>query len=344
MNTRVSSSCPPLAVIVPVDLARRPRHLLARLDTLAAHPGMEAIEIVVAHNDRGTRHDRALRRRMAAFAHVTLASAPHYDGPVNCARLRNQAVAAAAAPVLMLLDADIHPDPALFLACAGLVAGGAIPLAMLPCLYLSQWASRRLQAGRMSAQEIVAAYLAFSRRHFQHMASPSSIVALRREDYWRAGGFDEAFTGHGYEDFDFLLRLAHLHRLLPGGEELAEDRACRAPLLAEGFRKQLGMLSLPWLLERRMAFHLYHRKAPADPYYAARAGNAKRLLGKLRAGGLCERRAPSGAASLIDTFFGLCRHKGVPARDFFVLFDTRPGHVDRLARWPERLRFLLGRR
>jgi predicted glycosyltransferase involved in capsule biosynthesis len=54
----------------------------------------------------------------------------------------------------------------------------------------------------------------FSRKEFLHLASPSSITILKSDDYRMIKGFDERFRGHGYEDFDFLIRLYELHGML----------------------------------------------------------------------------------------------------------------------------------
>lgn len=333
----------PLCAVIPVDLLRRPANLLHRVLDLARYPGMARLKMVVAHNDRGSRHDRALVRKLAAFPHVTLVSHAFHCGPVNSGLLRNRGAQHVDSATMLLLDADLYPHPDLFLSSASLVASGAEKLVALPCLYLTKWASGRLRAGRETPSTILDGYLSFKRRYFQHMASPSSVVVLRTEDYRHLNGFDETFHGHGYEDFDFMLRLAMLHELIPRTADLLENKSFRAPLLAQGFRKYLGRLSLPRLLDRQVVFHLYHGKPHGDTYYRARAENAERLLRKLGewVAGAVGAYAPSEHL-LIDEFFAHCKERGLVAQDFFVLFDTRPGHVDRHANWIERAKYLLG--
>ncbi|MBB2917258.1 glycosyltransferase family 2 protein [Cupriavidus alkaliphilus] len=331
-----------LAIVIPVDLPRRPGDLISKLERFVRAPGMAGMEIVIAHNDRGTKQDLALRRTLGVLPHVRLFSARFYTGSVNSGFLRNRAVEFAEAPIILLLDADIVSNPELFSECSNRVSSGEAPFIMLPCLYLTKWASKRLITDKISADEILDAYFSFRRRHFQHMASPSSILFLRKDEYWEIGGFDEAFVGHGYEDFDFALRLALHHGMIPICEDLLENRSYRAPLLAEGFRKYLGHISLPYILEKKIAFHLFHKKPVGDSYYQARAANAERFGRKVRdimSRSSYDATAPS---SLIDAFFSLCREVGVEARDYFVLFDTRPGYIDRLSTWTERFRFLIG--
>jgi predicted glycosyltransferase involved in capsule biosynthesis len=335
-------AAPCLSVAVPVDLLRRPRDLLDRVTRLVGHPGMEKMEIVVAHNHRGTRHDRLLVTRLRELAHVTLVSSAFYDGSPNSGYLRNRAVERAGAATTLLLDADIYPDPDLFLLCARQIFDLQTKMVVLPCLYLTKWASRRLCRGKETKSTVLDAYFAFRRQCFQHMANPSSVMVFRTEDYWHAGGFDERFEGHGYEDFDFMLRLALHHDLIARTDELLENRSYAAPLLAVGFRKHLGRLSLPYLLEKKIVFHLHHEKEPAERYYLARKENAERLLGKLGKLVLRPKLNSSGNEFLVEDFFSLCRKKGIAARDYLVLFDTRPGHVDRMNCLTDRVKFVLG--
>lgn len=332
---------PELAVVIPIDLLRRAQDLVERLRRIVTSHGMERFEIVIAHNDRGTAHDRAFVRHFPHLPNVKLISARFYSGQINSGYLRNRAVEMATAPILMLLDVDIAPDPLLFEECAGLVARGN-RLVMLPCLYLTAWASRRLTRKLASAEEIVGAYLRFQRRYFQHLASPSSVVFLERKNFWEIGGFDETFQGHGYEDFDFIVRFAIHHGLIPASEDLLENRTYRAPLLAEGFRKYLGQISLPFILKRKIVFHLYHDRKNRDAYYKARDENGAIFLNKVRALLRSCGFASPRSTSLIDYFFALCKETGVDAHDYFVLFDTRPGHVDRLSSWRERLKYVFG--
>lgn len=332
---------PQLAVVIPIDLLRRPHDLVERLLRLVTTRGMDRFEIVIAHNDRGTAHDRAFVRRFPSLPNVKLRSSMFYSGQVNSGYLRNRAVEMATAPILLLLDVDIAPDPDLFEECAGLVAHGE-PLVMLPCLYLTAWASRRLTRNATSPEEIVSAYLCFQRRYFQHLASPSSVIFLKRQHFWGIGGFDEMYEGHGYEDFDFIVRFAIHHGLIPVSEELLENRTYRAPLLAEGFRKYLGKISLPFVLKRKIALHLYHKKESADGYYCARDNNGALFVKKIQELIRGGRPVSSRPTSLIDCFFTLCKDSGLDAHEYFVLFDTRPGHIDRLSSWSERLKYAFG--
>lgn len=342
MKVEMQRPNPTLSILMPVDLLRRPSDLLHRVVKTAHYPGMEAFELVVAHNDRGGRHDRLLVRSLAELPHVKLVSGRFYDGHVNTAKLRNFAAKAASSSVILLLDADIYPHPSLFRESADRVSSGIDRVVMLPCLYLTKWASRQLERDRKSPERILNGYFSFERRYFSHLASPSSVLVLPKDDYWDVGGFDEIFDGHGYEDFDFMLRIALHHRLVRPTADLLENHTYRAPLLAEGFRKYLGRLSLQNVLDKKLVFHLFHFNDRRDGYFRAREENARKFADKyislIREGDVSR----PNERLLIDDFFSWCRARGVAASNYFVLFDARPGHVDRLSSWRDRLSYLLG--
>jgi predicted glycosyltransferase involved in capsule biosynthesis len=171
------------------------------------------------------------------------------------------------------------------------------------------------------------------------------VTFLRTEDAVRLGGFDEQYAGHGYEDLDFLVRLAWLHDAMPRTHEAIADAPGRAPLLRTGFRAHLARLALPALLSGDLAFHQHHVTKDPD-YYAPRPANGARFSGKLAE----MVGAPADAIpdvddldlDLIRFFRDTCRARGVRVRDYAVLFDERPGHTDRLDSLARRLRFLIG--
>jgi predicted glycosyltransferase involved in capsule biosynthesis len=336
-----------ISAIVPVDLARRPANLLCRLSSLLDRARAQGLRIVIAHNDRGKTSDRALKK-LCAQHRMELVSDAFYAGDVNAARLRNEAVSHVSTPLTLLLDADIHLEADVLARVATSVLANDKPFQVLPCLYLSRRGSADLLHRRVRADALLSDYLSFRRAPFLHMAIPSSVTVFRTEDYQRAGAFDSGFAGHGYEDLDFLLRLAWLHDEIPRSSGLLTDAPVRAPLLASGFRGELVRLTLPSLLQGHVAFHLWH-STRRDVYYEARKRNASRFRHKLAAQ-LPAADATQGAPperlafdlSLISAWSDMCRRSNVDANDYSVLFDNRPGHADRLDTPIRRLKFLFG--
>lgn len=332
--------------VIPVDLSRRPIDLLRRLKRLLPALRAQGLGVVVGHNERRTVFDRLLKK-LCARENARLVSGQFYDHAVNNALLRNKAIAAVDAPLAVLLDADLYVPPSTIPAVARRVHAGEVPFSVLPCLYLSRKGSSRLVGGKESPTRLFESYLAYRRASYLHMALPSSVTVFRTGDFAAAGAFDERFTGHGYEDLDFLVRLGWLHAVVPRSQSLLVDLPSQAPLLATGFRSYLARLALPALLNGEIAFHLWHSTS-RDAYYGARADNAKhfesKLFREIRPTIARDHTAVDQAdfdIELIQAYLDICRTYKKNPRDYTVLFDNRPGHVDRLDTLGRKLRFLM---
>jgi len=222
-----------LSIVTTIDLARRPKQLLDRLHLLYKFATAAGLRLVVGHNDRATRHDATLRawHDRNSGAACVLVSQALYEGEVNNARLRNAALALVVTPTVVLMDADIYIDRANLEHLADAVAAGS-PLAMLPCLYLTDAGTQLLLSGG-AASAVIDDYFSYRREYVMHLAMPSSVIAFKTKDGLDIGGFHEGYTGHGYEDFDFMLRLAKknwLDRWFSGpvaGQDLCRAAACR---------------------------------------------------------------------------------------------------------------------
>ena len=312
-----------LTVVTPIDLSRRAESLVSRTLALAEAVSAAGWQMVVGHADRGSPHDAALRQGLAPLERVRLVSEAAPEGQANLARLRNIAAALADNEIVLLLDADIQPDADLFAALGEQVNAG-VGMAMAPCIYVSEAGMERL-AKQGGAAHIVATALDYFPKYLLHWAMPSSVMAFRREDYEALGGFCEEYEGHGYEDLDFMLRLALAKGLVAETAELLVDRPYRAPLLSEGFRNALARLCLGNLLDGKIAFHLFHERENADPYYRSRVDNA--ALFQSRFAYLKERSdRPQGAPPLISDFFDECRKRAIDPAQYHALFDARPRH------------------
>jgi predicted glycosyltransferase involved in capsule biosynthesis len=330
--------------VVPIDLSRRPLNLLDRISRLIKLARLSDLTIVVGHNDRGTIYDKALSA-ICKRRSIRLVSDAFYTGEVNNARLRNEAMRVVGAPLTLLLDADLHIQPETLSRVAATVLSGDAPFRILPCLYLSRLGTAKLIHRRVSPDALLRAYLGYRRAPFLHLALPSSVTIFKTADFERAGAFDCAFTGHGYEDLDFLLRLGWLYDLIPRTHEVLADVPTRAPLLTSGFRGYLARLALPAMLHAEVAFHLWH-SVRRDAYYGSRSTNAEKFFQKHVAEMSDERQKqraaqPSLDLALIHSWMDACRTHGVDPRDYSILFDNRPGHVDRFDTPMRKLKLLL---
>lgn len=321
-----------LTALVTIDLGRRHRQLVERVDTQAFHLATAGIAVVVAHNDRGGHWDQRLKDMAVRWPSSSrLVSHALDSGIPNNSMLRNFGARHILTTHMALLDADIFPDTGLLREMYDSVSSGAEPFAMAPCLYLTVSGSRYVQSGKPIA-EIYKRYLRFDKSQFHHLASPSSVMIFSVADFAAIGGFCEDYRGHGYEDFDFMIRLALAKKAIKTSAEFLVDRPYHAPLLADGFRAVLSILCLNRMLDRKFALHLHHDKQARDPYYMERVSNAdlfKRRMESLLIEQPPEAAQRSARSILSDAFFDNCEKRGIDSAHYYVLFDARPDFMSR---------------
>ena len=73
--------------------------------------------------------------------------------------------------------------------------------------------------------------------------------------------------GHGYEDFDFMLRLFKYKNLIEFSQDIVVDEPYLAPLMSVGLRALLAKPFLQTLLSTHYFLHLFHSKDQAEDYY-----------------------------------------------------------------------------
>jgi predicted glycosyltransferase involved in capsule biosynthesis len=327
-----------ITAIVPLDLVHRPLDIISKARLMAAGANRSGVKVVFAHNDRGTWMDSLFRLVTRKYEGVLTISKPFYTGNVNAALLRNEAFKHVKDEYLTLLDVDIWPDFALIEKYKVKVDSQEQPFYMLPCLYLTKKGSSDLTRSKVNVKQLAQRFFDFSRKEFLHLASPSSVIVMRSKDYSLVGGFNQAFSGHGYEDFDFMMRLAEFHGVLDKAPDMLLDKTARSPLFARGFRRYLGESCFEALLEKDVAFHIFHEKVDVEGYQAARKKNYELFVS------LHEKKAVGkivGDPTLITTFSQMCAEKNIDVSDYGILFDNKPGHVDRFDTFRRRLRFLL---
>jgi predicted glycosyltransferase involved in capsule biosynthesis len=328
-----------LTAIVPLDLHFRAKDIIAKAKLMAQMSQGSSLKIVFAHNDRDTKFDASLKGVLSGYKDVSLVSGKFYEGVVNSSLLRNIAFAEVSTKYVVLLDVDLWLDLGLLRKYLNLVCSGIVPFSVLPCLYLSMKGSKDLMSGKWSIKQMRDSYFAFSRKEFLHLANPSSIVVMQSTDYEFLKGFNTEFSGHGYEDFDFMIRLASLHSLVRSSPDFLSNATVRSPLFVQGFRRELGRLCLDALLEKDFFFHIYHEKSPeSNQYYSLRSENLSSL---------CELHKEyseghgGGDPTLITAFIEKCLASGKSIQEYSIYFENKPGHVDRFDTFRRRMKFLL---
>ncbi|WP_145519437.1 galactosyltransferase-related protein [Yersinia mollaretii] len=327
-----------LTAIVPVDLSQRALDIVKKAINMAHAAELAKVHIIFGHNNRNTIYDKMFLKSIAKFKSANIASENYYKLGVNTSLLRNKAFRKVTSEHLVLLDIDIWPDFKKLKKYSEKINNGSQPFYILPCLYLTKYGSKKLTTKKLSASDLIDRFYSFSRKEFLHLASPSSVTVMKSSDYENLGGFNINYNGHGYEDFDFLVRLSAYYNKLEPTTDFMVDKTARSPLFAEGFRRYLGELCLETLLEKDMVFHIYHDKPKGSKYYSSRpinfnffAAQHTHLIGY----------KVSKDPTLLTNFVSLCIMKGQCIQDYAILFDNKPGHIDRFDTFKRRLRFLL---
>lgn len=327
-----------LTAIVPLDLQFRAKDIITKATLMAEQSQGALLKIVFAHNDRGAQSDIKLKQILSKYQNISLISEKCYEGPVNSALLRNLAFTQVFTKYVILLDVDLWLDIGLLKKYLPFVHTKKFPFIVLPCLYLSRYGSKSLMSHKHTPEQLRDRYFAFERKEFLHLANPSSIVMMRSVDYRSLNGFDIEFCGHGYEDFDFMIRLACLHSLITSSSNFFFNSTTRSPLFVQGFRRELGKLCLDALLERDFFIHIFHEKTPQSAqYYSLRKDNFSRFreLYKDHANGNSE-----GDPTLITAFMAKCLAQEKNVQDYSIYFENKPGHIDRFDTFRRRMKFL----
>lgn len=325
--------------IVPIDLVSRADDIVGKAVLLAKAFSAYGAAIVFAHNDRRGAADKKFVQALsvARYPGVVVVSSNFYDGVVNPALLRNVAAPQVQTPVMLLLDVDIFADMDLFQFYADSV-GRSAPFSMLPCLYLTKLGTKKVLAGELTPSTLKAEYFEFSRKYFLHLASPSSIIFMSTPAYHEIGGFDERFSGHGYEDFDFMVRLAVHYKVIEKPDDFMVNIVARSPLFVQGYRRELGRLVIPSLIKKDLVYHLHHERGERGDYSTQRRRNFELFKSKNEH---CSDSSTRQDKTLLTAFICAVSELGLDVADYGIYFDNKPGHVDRFDTLRRRVRFLL---
>lgn len=141
--------------------------------------------------------------------------------PFSVSRALNDAAKHARGDVFLLFGADHIPDPAAVRWAVGMLAVHPWVRLHDHVLYANEQLTVSILADPFGNGELYPHHAGWTR----HGAPCPGVLALTRTAYESAGGLDERFQGWGYEDTEFLSRLAnsdHRGRMHPSGLPLRE--------------------------------------------------------------------------------------------------------------------------
>jgi len=237
-----------ISVVIPtrnrLDTLREVIPTLVR-QTLAR----ERYEIVVAdsRSDDGTA--QYLSESSAALPNGALR---HLPGAYRSrAAARNAGAAAARAPLILFTDADILASENLLEThVADHAAAERAHIAVVGCeLRVQSLDDYRLQLARPEARRPLQRPW---RRRLSWLYFLTGNASVRRDDFDKVGGFDEAFTGYGHEDLELGYRLQK-----SGVQILYDRRAINFHWHPVGYHEEIGRMELAGVSTVR--FYRKHR-------------------------------------------------------------------------------------
>lgn len=310
-----------------VDFSRRPKQILSRAMNWAEFSVKHQLPLVIGHSHRYSKADQRFLNKIQKYHPlVRVISVEAEIALPNLARLRNAGFSLVNTPLLALMDIDIYPDLALMQGLLSLMKKQGARCAMAPCLYLTEKGSKELRKNSDS-KALWNKYLNFHNAQFMHLAMPSSVILLHAEDYLKIGGFDEEYQGHGFEDFDFMVRLWSGNIEL-SKSDISTNDPYRAPMLGYGFRGKLARLCYQSLINDVVAMHIYHPSEKKEKYYQARIHNFDLFQKKMN--GFSEAGSALGFHQIpenLQIFIKCCdENKANPAK-FQKIFDATPAHM-----------------
>ena len=209
-NAAWKAARPAVSVLIPF-LRDDPADLLTLLDEEAASVA-GAVEVIVL--DDGTA-DAALTARLTAQVKAMALPARLITLPVNEGRAigRNRLASAARGGSLLFLDSDMRPDHRRFLRdWAELVAREDPAVAFGGFSLLQAPTDARFQVHRsMAAKSECVPYTERARQPEKYVYTSNLLV---RRDVFEAEAFDSGFTGWGWEDVEWAMRVSRRFRVV----------------------------------------------------------------------------------------------------------------------------------
>jgi len=224
-----------ISVVIPTrNRIETLRHVVPTLLRQTLAPQRYEILIADSNSDDGTA--QYLRERSAALPKGSLRHLP--GDYTSRAAARNAGAAAARAPIVMFTDADILASEALLERhLADHCAAENDRIAVVGCeLRVDSLEDYRTQTARPETRRPLQRPW---RRRLSWLYFLTGNASVRRDDFDKVGGFDEAFTGYGHEDLELG------YRLRKSGVEIAYDRdAINYHWHPVGYEEEIGRMEL----------------------------------------------------------------------------------------------------
>jgi len=231
------------------------------------------LEVVVGERVVSRRISAAVAAECARKGYVHVPFLAQKREPFSAAQARNHALQKARGQFVFFWDVDLDCGANFWnLLKERLKSLKAPEFIMLPCLYLSKEGTM-LWDRAPSIEPLRDSFLNKSSDWVLHLAICSSAVVLERQYALSLDGFRQNFTGHGFEDFEFLHRLALNNPWGPFPDDYPLDNPHRVPAQLSGFRAYLARYSFSEFFGELLLVHRFHSIPHSTRYYCARPNN-----------------------------------------------------------------------
>lgn len=267
-----------LTIVIPIDMRLRGYEILKKIISLTQKAKNQNYNVILGCHAEPFFYTQIIRKIISKTKNIKIFFSNQKE--INLSHLRNIAINQVKTKYILFMDIDIFINNQQINQTYLDVTQNSNQLCMYPCLYLSKTGNHYLK--KFSLTDYKKAYYDFRRDLILHLAFPSSIIITDLASVKIINGFDESFLGHGYEDFDFMIRLFHEKKLIDYQASLMIDETYLAPIMATGFRAILASTQLDQLLKNEYFVHIYHKKNKNNLYHKQRKANQQRFAIKLK--------------------------------------------------------------
>lgn len=310
-------------IVIPIDFNYRSLDIIKKIIVLKNKVKDEDFKVILSCNSNPRLPIQILKKIIEKTTNICLINMEVEKG--NLSKLRNNGIKHTKTKYILFLDIDIYIDIPQIKNAFYVFQQSSTNLCMYPCLYLSKQGTKKIS--KLSIKQFRQAYYGFRRDLILHLAFPSSIILTDLKSVQAIEGFDEQFIGHGYEDFDFLLRLFHYKGLIQYQPSLLIDETYLAPMMATGFRAILAESQLEQLLLEEYFLHIYHKKDKKSLFHQQRKTNQQRFKMKLKQQiNKYMTQIDTTPPYLFRTFCKLLAHRKLNRTEYSALWAEIQGH------------------
>lgn len=288
LDLAMASKTPWLEIIIPVRIHAGRKDIIRRIEELSEIlSSTDSISILVVEDGSASEYRDELYERLAGKSVTVISTDRDYTEKFSLSITRNQGAIFSNSPFIMFLDADLVAYPEFFddlrreLSIIG-IEQDSQQFLMCPVIYLTAEGRERWNAcdPQMRRQFFISETLKGDSNLIEKYSTGTSVVVLRREYFLSLGGYDEGFTGWGYEDYEFGCRLVQRAAQFPMPKNWSSMSGNFMSINRFTGWKSVYRLHGDWLAQKGIwLFHLPH---PIDQqYHGNKAANMALLRGKL---------------------------------------------------------------